>query len=287
MIALPRVAPGDRLIGFAWQIWAMLRAEIAMQWRRWGLWVTFACVSGLLILLTVQSAVFLHQLPPTSLYVRQHYTAEDLDNLMTSATGMYGAMFFGVVAALLVVDRLGRDQRLGMTELQRATPQGPASYILGKFLGNYIAMLVPTLLAYLLCALISVLLGWSPALFSKFLLAFLLVFVPASLATVGLALLLASFLPVRVVQVVFFLLWFEFNIGAGWHGLVFTIFNPSGLYVYPVFFPMPPQQYAEPNFHTSMHLAQLNIAVLLLTAIVAVVLTYISLAFQQWRKEEA
>ncbi|HEY7419618.1 MAG TPA: hypothetical protein VH593_30845, partial [Ktedonobacteraceae bacterium] len=154
------------------------------------------------------------------------------------------------------------------------------------FLGNYVAMLIPTLLAYLLCALASVLLGWSPVLFSKFLLAFLLVFVPASLAAVGLTLLLASFLPVRVVQVGFSLLWFEFNVGPGWHQLVFTIFNPSGLYIDPVFFPMPPQQYTDPNFHTSMYLAQFNITVLLLTAIVALVLTYASLTLQQHRREE-
>lgn len=287
MMVLPRVTPGNRLIGATWQIWAMMHAEIAMQWRRWGLWVTFACASGLLLLLTVQSAVFLHHLPPTSLYVQQHYTAEDLNNLMTSSTVIYASMFFGLVAALLVVDRLGRDQRLGMTELQQATPQGHTCYVLGKFLGNYVAVLVPTLLAHLLCALTAILLGWSPVLFSKFLLAFLLVSVPGSLAAVGLTFLLASFLSVRVVQICFSLLWIELNVGPGWHGLVFTIFNPSGLFIYPIFFPMPPQQYTDPNFHTSLQLAQLNITVLLLTAVVALVLTYASLAFQRHRKEEA
>ena len=42
-----------------------------------------------------------------------------------------------------------------------------------------------------------------------------------------------------------------------------------------------------PNFKTSMQLALLNIAVLLLTAIVALFLTYGSLAFQRHREEEA
>ena len=287
MIALPCVAPGSGVMAAVGQIWATMRAEIIMQWRRWGLWIAFACVTLLLILLTVPSAIYLLHPPPTSLYARQHYTPADLDNLMTYGTTAYGAMFLGLVVALLVVDRLGRDQRLGMVELQRAAPQGPARYLLGKFLGNYIAVLMPSLLSYLLCALITLPLGWPMVLLAKFMLAFLLVFVPASLAAVGLALLLASLLPLRVVQVGFTLLWIEFSIGPGWHTLVFTIFNPSGLYVYPVFFPTPPMQYTEPGFQTSLSLALLNIAVLLLTAIVALLLTYGSLAFQRRRQEGA
>lgn len=287
MIALPRVAPGSGVMAAVGQVWATMRAEIIMQWRRWGLWVAFACVTLLLILLTAPSAVFLLHPPPTSLYARQHYTPVDLDNLMTFSATAYGAMFLGLVAALLVVDRLGRDQRLGMVELQRAAPQGPACYLLGKFLGNYVAVVMPSLLSYLLCALITLPLGWPVVLLAKFLLAFLLVFVPASLAVVGLALLLASFLPLRVVQVGFSLLWIEFSIGPGWHTLVFTIFNPSGLYVYPVFFPTPPMQYAESGFQTSLSLALLNIAVLLLTALVALVLTCGSLSFHRRRQEGA
>lgn len=285
MIALPRVSPGTGVAVAAGQVWATMRAEIVMQWRRWGLWLAFGCVTALLLLITVPSAVYLLHPPPTSLYARQHYTPAELDNLMTFSTTEYAAIFWGLVAALLVVDRLGRDQRLGMVEVQRATPQGPARYLSGKFFGNYLAVLIPSLLSYLLCALITLPLGWPVELLLKFLLAFLLVFLPASLAAVGLALLLASVLPLRVVQVGFSLLWIELSIGPGWHTLVFTPFNPGGLYVYPVFFPTPPMQYAEPHFHTSLSMALLNIAVLVLTAIVALVLTYGSLAFQRYRQE--
>lgn len=286
MIALPRVAPGSGLLAAAGQIWATMRAEMVMQWRRWGLWVAFACVAGLLLLLTLQAAISLSHLPPTSLYVRQHYTFMDLVNLMVYGTTVYGSMFFGLVAALLVVDRVERDQHLGMVELQRATPQGYAPYVLGKFLGNAGAVLVPTLLSYLLCGLVALLLGWPGVLLLKFLLAFLLVFAPSSLAAVGLTLLLASFLPLRIVQVSFSLLWLYFNTGLGRYGFGASIFNPSGLYVYPVFFPLTtPMSTILPNFKPSMQLALLNIAVLLLTAIVALFLTYGSLAFQRHREE--
>lgn len=281
------VAPGNGLRATVGQVWGATRAELAMQWRRWGLWLTFACVTGLLLLLTVQAAVYFKHLPPTSLYVREHFTTPQDINLMTYNTTAYGAMFFGLVAALLVVDRMGRDQRLGMFELQRATPQGYGSYILGKFLGNYLAVLVPTFLGYVLCALVTVALGWPVIMLVKFLQAFVLVFVPASLATVALTLLLASFLPLRVVQMGFSLLWIEVNIGFGWHAMTSTIFNPSGMYIYPVFFPIPHLLSVDPTFRTSLPLAMLNIAVLLLTAIVTLVLTYGSLAIQQFRKETA
>lgn len=284
MITLSRVMPGSRLLA-AGQIWATIRAEIAMQWRRWGLWVTFASVAGLLLLLTAQSALFLLHPPPTSMY--QHYTVMDKINIMIINTATYASIFLGLVVVLLVVDRVQRDRRLGMFELQRATPQGYACYVLGKFLGNYVAVLVPTFLVYLLCALLSLALGWPLALLLKFMQALALVFIPSSLAAIGLALLLASFLPVRFVQVGFSLLWLYLNTGLGQYGgFGASIVNPSGLYVYPVFFPLTtPMQSVYPNFKTSMHLALLNIAVLLLIAIVALFLTYGSLTFQRHREE--
>lgn len=287
MIAIPRVAPGRGLLAAVGQIGATMRAEIAMQWRRRGLWIAFACVVGLLLLLTVQAGIFLLHLPPTSMYVQQHYTLAELINLMTLNTTTYGAMFSGFVVALLMVDRVERDQQLGMTELQRAAPMGSARYVLGKVLGNYVAVLVPALLGYLLCGLVTLALGWPIALLEEFLQAFVLVFIPGSLAAVGLTFLLASFLPVRVVQIGFSLLWLEVCIGPGWHGLVYTVFNPSGLYVYPVFFPVPAMQYTDPNFQTSLPLALLNIAVLLLTAIVTLTLTCGSLVWQRRREEVA
>lgn len=288
MIALPRVVPGRGLCASGGQVWATTRAELAMQWRRWGLWVAFGVTTGLLLLLTVQAALYFHNLPPTSLYVREHFSPEDFNNLVLYGTTIYGVMFYGLVAALLIVDRLGRDRRLGMVEIQRAAPQGYAGYVLGKFLGNYLAVLLPVLLGYVICALVSVILGWPPVLFQKFLLAFALVYAPASLAAVGVTFLLASFLPLRVVQVGFSLLWFFFNIAPGWNVLMWSIFNPNGIYVYPVFFPLTmPLPAANPNFTTSMSLALLNIIVLCLTGIVSLFLTYGCLVFQRYREEGA
>ena len=286
MMSLPRVSPRGGLPATVGQIWAVVRAEIVMQWRRWGLWLAFGCASGLLALLTVQVAIYLKHLPPDSLYVREHFTSGELNNVMLYGSTAYGVMIFGLIAALLVVDRLARDQHLGMAELQRTTPQADAGYMLGKFLGNYAAVCVPTLLSYVLCALVALLLGWPAVLLPMFLLAFVLVFVPASLAAVSLTLLLVSFLPVRVVQVSFSLLWFYLCIGIGWHGLAETIFNTSGIYVYPVFFPVRLPSILG-STTPSPQMAMLNIIALVLTAIVALFLAYASLALHRYRSEVA
>jgi hypothetical protein len=285
MTSLPRVTPGHGLSAAAWQVWATLRAEVLMQWRRWGFWVTFTCFCALLLLLTVQGALYFSHLPADSLYVQEHFSREELENAMTYGTTGYGVMFFGLMAALLVVDRVDRDQRLGVAELQRAAPQGCARYVLGKFAGNYLAVLAPALGTYVLCALLAMLLGWS-ALLVKVLLAFALVLVPSSLAAVGLTLLLASCLPVRVVQIGFTLLWVYVSIGIGWHGLAETPFNTSGLYVYPVFFPNRlPSIAGTPA--PSLSLALFNIAVLVLTALLSLGLMYGALSVQRARAEGA
>ncbi len=52
MLAIPRVTPGSGPLAAVGQIWATLRAELMMQWRRWGLWLTFAGAAALLVLLT-------------------------------------------------------------------------------------------------------------------------------------------------------------------------------------------------------------------------------------------
>ncbi len=288
MIALPRLVPGRGPLAVGGQIRATMQAELTMQWRRWGLWVALGVATGLLLLLTVQAALYFHHLPPASLYAREHFSPEDFNNVLLYATTIYGVMFYGLVAALLVVDRLGRDQRLGMVELQRVAPQGDGSAVLGKFLGNYLAVLVPVLPGYILSALVSISLGWPLVLLQKFFLAFALVYAPASFAAVGVTFLLASFLPLRVVQVGFSLLWFFFNIAPGWNVLMYSIFNPNGIYVYPVFFPLSiPLPTTNPHFTTSLFLALLNIAVLSVTGLVALCLTYGCLVFRRWREEGA
>lgn len=164
MIQVARVAPGSGWMAAGGQIWATVRAEIVMQWRRWGFWLAFAFAAALIMLIFAGNIGTLKHPSPHSVYVSLHFTPTDFANLLTFATAHYGDLIFGIVAALLVADRMERDRRLGMLELQRSTDQGNARYVLGKFVGSYLAVLVPAFLGYLLCALFLVILGM-PAVF--------------------------------------------------------------------------------------------------------------------------
>lgn len=286
MIQIPRIAADYGFLAASGQVWATVRAEIVMQWRRWGLWLAFAFATGLLILIFMGNRAYLTQLPSSPMTHQQHFSLTDIANVLTLAVSDSCDLLFGVVAALLVADRMRRDRGLGMWELQRVAPQGYARYVLGKFIGNYVAVLVPTWLGYMLCALVLILLGLPTMLLQTFTLSFILVFIPVFTAIVGLTLCLSSVLPVRIVQIGFPLLWIYANLNPlSWLTLNNTIFNPNGRYVYPIIFSTALPERTE--IVTSVPLMLLNIAALILVAGCALVLTCWRLAAQQHREEEA
>ncbi|GHO45915.1 hypothetical protein [Ktedonospora formicarum] len=282
MLHVPRVTPGRGFLAGVWQMWAILRAEITMQWRRLGFWLTFGIVGAFLLLVSVVTAFSLLHPSPMMEQAYKHYTSAEINNVLTYGVTYYAGIVFGLVVALLTVDRLRRDTQVGIIELQRATPLGEIPYTMGKFLGNYLAVSIPILLMYLLCTMAPIILGMQASIILLFLLAFLLIFAPASLASMGLVLMLASILPVRVVQVGFSVLWLLFNIPA-WRALFTIIFNPNGYYIYPLFFPTPLFASKE----TSLTKALLNITLLVLIGCIAFGLTYVSLTWQRQREENA
>ncbi len=79
MTHIPRVAPGSGFLAAAGQIWVTVRAEIVMQWWRWGLWLAFACATGLIVLIFVGNRGALTHLPANSIYVRLHFTPRDFE----------------------------------------------------------------------------------------------------------------------------------------------------------------------------------------------------------------
>jgi len=263
-----------------------LRAEVLMQWRRAGFWLTFALLAVLLALLTVQGALYF-KTPPPDYFGGYVFTESSLQYLLVFSSIDYGALLLGLVSALLVADRLERDRRLGMWELQRSTPQPGGAYVVGKFLGNYAALLVPLALIVLLCGLITVLLGWPPVLILRFMQVFVLVTIPSSTAAVGVILLLTSVLPQRLVQVLFVMLWFEFFIGLGWHGLAASVWNVGGAYVMEWFIPGIPERYTVFQIDSSSGMVTLNVAALLLTGVISLLLTTASLSWQRDRQERA
>ncbi|GHO47835.1 ABC transporter permease [Ktedonospora formicarum] len=263
------------------QLWATIAAEILMQWRRWGFWLAFPLAGSLVALIYIQNAIDMQN---NGVLLTQRFALDmaGIVNLFTFLNTYYSTVLYALIASLLVADRLPRDRQLGMLELQRAAPFGHGVYVLGKFLGNYIAILVPAFLSYLICGSILVWLGLSTDIFCKLALAFTLVFLPASAVTVALTLLCSSLFPLRVVQIGFPLLWLDATISLfDWPTISRTIFNPAGRYVYPVFFPTSSVGKAISDHPLVM--AQLNIVILWLTASISLIVLYISLHYQARR----
>jgi ABC-2 type transport system permease protein len=280
MIQPSLAVPGKGPAAVTGQLWATMRAELLMQWRRWGLWLAFGVVLAIMSLIFISKAANFKYEPHAN---GPYRTLDEFMNLYLFVTVRYSATLTAIIAALLVADRMVRDQRLGMAELQRVTSEGYPVYVLGKFIGNFVAMLVPAFVVLMSCGVAMVALGFPLQMLQSLVEAFVLVFIPAFAVVIALTLLLASMVPLRVVQIGFPLLWlYSTESPLGWHTLNDTIFNPVGRYICPVFFPALFDK-IRPGIYT-FQLAMLNITVLLTTALVSLVLLVISLAVQAHRE---
>lgn len=276
MIQLTLVSPGKGPMALTGQLWATLRAELVMQWRRWGLWLAFGIATIITALMFAAFARVVQH--PAQLTRDMHFNQEDYVNLFVTVTTNYTELVLAVVAALLVADRLIRDRQSGIIEIQRATTQSYPIYVFGKFIGNLIALLVPAFIAYMLCGTELVALGMSSDVFPGFARAFLLVYIPAFCIVVALTLFLSSMVPLRVVQIGFPLLWMYATLSPlHWTTLHDTIFTPAGRYIFPIFFPTP---FTRGIPGSSPTLAALNIVALIGSTFVFLVLLVLSLHLQ-------
>lgn len=277
MIQPSLALPGTGPIAVAGQLWATLRAELLMQWRRWGFWLAFAAAWAVILFILFSNGHVLRHLD--TIFRGLSVTPTEIVNYYVDANTLYPILLFPIIGSLLVTDRMERDRRLGMAELQRAAPQDTPVFVLGKFLGNYIAVLLPTFVAYTFFSIVMLVLGAPVALLPTAFYAFVLVFLPSLAVMIALTLLLSNVLPLRIVQIGFPLLWlYSTRSPLGWHTIDDTIFNPRGRYVLPVFFPSPFEA-VHPSGYT-IQLAWLNITVLLATALVCLILLVVSLLMQ-------
>lgn len=147
-------------------------------------------------------------------------------------------LYLPVIAGILIADRLVRDQRLNMAELQNSTPLQLIPYLLAKYLGSLISMLIPvfTLLVFMVTALVVRGLPISAA--PRFFLGFLAINVPAYAFLTAFSLVCPLIMPVRVYQVLFTGYWFWGNFlnPAVLPTLNGTLLTPSGEFMMGAFF---------------------------------------------------
>jgi ABC-type transport system involved in multi-copper enzyme maturation permease subunit len=161
-------------------------------------------------------------------------------------------MTMPLLAGILSADRLQRDIRFNLYEIQSSTPLKCRTYILAKYLGVLASLLLAALACVLLHGLTAMIATNSSPLFllAEFP-AFAVIVVPAFAMVTAFSLLCTLVLPLRVYQILFTGYWFWGNYLN--EGLVPTIsgtmLNASGVYAMQGFFnggifnPIPGQPY--------------------------------------------
>jgi ABC-2 type transport system permease protein len=260
--------------GFA----GLLRHEIGMSLRRKSLWGAYG-------LLFVFYTVLLFSPPPLGERVRGEVISAAQ---VWSVAGRFLVavnVFFPVVVGILSADRIERDRRLGVRELQESTPLGLPAYVLGKYLGALASALFPVALWLLGIAAAMTLDGHAPVGFLAAVpVAFLAITVPAFAFVVAFSLACPLAMPLSVYQILFTGYWFWANFIPPklFPTLNGTLLTPSGMYALAGIFDVPVAGLGGAPAHRTFA-ACLNLGVLGLAIAAVLVLLERHLAWQARR----
>jgi ABC-2 type transport system permease protein len=186
------------------RFFSVVRHEMLMSIRRPGLWVGY----GLLIAFYIVTSI----LPIVPWSTIEAIPPEKIWSEAGLGVFMFN-IFFPLLAGILSADRLQRDFRGGVRELQRSTPLGIGAYILAKYLGVLLSVLAPILTMVLINTVLMIVMGIAPVEFAlPSLLAFMLIAVPSHAFVVAFSLACPLVVPLRVYQVLFTGYWFWGNL---------------------------------------------------------------------------
>jgi ABC-2 type transport system permease protein len=148
-------------------------------------------------------------------------------------------LFTPLIGGIAAADRLIRDGRLGVRELQRSAPLNPGTILLGKYAGVLAGALTPNLLFVLALGAWTVLTGaQAPIFLAASLTTFVAITIPAYAFVIAFSLACPLFMPIRVYQVLFTGYWFWGNYlpPEVFPTLNGTLLTPAGVYALHGFF---------------------------------------------------
>ena len=122
-------------------IWGATRYEFRMQIRRPALWIAFAVITVLLLLLQNQGPGGLSQAIHDDL---SHYPLHTTLALWAFTINT----FLPICIGPLLAGRLPRDRRTKVDEMFTSMPASPGARLAGKYLGSLLATLIPVFLVY-------------------------------------------------------------------------------------------------------------------------------------------
>jgi ABC-2 type transport system permease protein len=210
----------------------LLRHEISMSLRRKGLWIAYG-------LLFVFHTVLLFTPPPIGEMIRGEIIARSQVWQVAGRFLLACNVFFPVVAGILSADRVRRDFRLGLRELQDSTPLSRHTYVVAKYLGALASSLVPLFLWVMGIAAFMAAIGRADAsMLVAVPVAFLAITVPAFAFVVAFSLACPMVMPLSIYQILFTGYWFWANFIPPklFPTLNGTLLTPSGMFAQQGFF---------------------------------------------------
>ncbi len=210
----------------------ILRHEIGMSLRRKGLWIAYG-------LLFVFHTVLLFSPPPIGEMVKGEVIARREVWQVAGRFLLACNVFFPVVAGILSADRVRRDFRLGVRELQESTPLSRHVYVLAKYLGSLASFLLPLFLWVMGIAAFMAMIGRAHAsMLYAVPVAFLAISVPAFAFVVAFSLACPMVMPLSIYQILFTGYWFWANFIPPklFPTLNGTLLTPSGMFAQQGFF---------------------------------------------------
>lgn len=210
----------------------ILRHEISMSLRRKGLWIAYG-------LLFVFHTVLLFSPPPIGEMVKGEVIGEQQVWFVAGRFLLACNVFFPIVAGILSADRVRRDFRLGVRELQDSTPLSRHVYVLAKYLGALASSLLPLFLWVMGIAAVMTVLGRAHAsMLYAVPAAFLAITVPAFAFVVAFSLACPMVMPLSIYHILFTGYWFWANFIPPklFPTLNGTLLTPSGMFAQQGFF---------------------------------------------------
>ncbi len=208
------------------QLFGVLRHEFSMSVCRKGLWIAYSIVFGFFGLILVREGL-------------GHMYSGGMPWQEAGEMVYLFNMLMPLIGGILAADRMQRDYRLGVRELQTSTPLNRSIYILGKYVGVLMSLLLPMFLWVLGLSILSVALGLiGPAMIWSVVVAFVAIAVPSFAFVTAFSLACPLVMPLRVYQILFTGYWFWGNF---LNDQVFptisgTLLNASGVYAQQGFF---------------------------------------------------
>ncbi len=257
------------------RFFGIIRHEFSMSLRRPGMWIAYGLV------FIFYSVTVMYPVPEEKVTI---LTGKQLWQYAGQMAFTFN-LFLPVIVGILSADRLLRDFRQGIRELQESTPLSLTTYTLGKYFGVLAASLAPVLVWVWLISSLFIAFGNAPLDFLfTITVAFFAIMAPAFAFVIAFSLACPLIMPLRVYQILFTGYWFWGNYISPefFPTLNGTLLTVSGMYAYQGFFHGFINA-AEPLKYSASD-ATLNLIVLGLSiTAVMVVLNY----YLQWKSRHA